>query len=262
MKMCPICEVYAMPQKHNFPGSPYWLCQSCDFLFQDPLPPKKFEADQEKGPDGRSAGHTMMTQRDKDITATLARAWFHNHLEPLGKKPTRTLDMGAKYPYFAHILKKNCECDAWAIDAMDHDDTSKDPIFLRYATELNVKGVLVDFEKADPDSQWFDGTQFDGISMIHVFEHIYNPVAGLQSIARLLSPKNSVLIRMPDHRIEGAENHLSPRHYQVHPYFYSERAFRKVLQKYEAIGPHVHVHETYPVGGGVRDYLLRFDLGI
>lgn len=265
MKLCPICETYKYPVKHDFPGSPYWVCTDCDFLFQDPLPAKKFEADEEKGDDGRSAGH-ILSQRDKDITAHLARAWFHNHLAPLGSNPTRTLDMGAKYPYFAHILKKDCGCDAWALDAMDADDPSKDPILYQYEKELGVDMVMMDFETATPNQLLVKTTKvgepqkFDGISLIHVFEHIYDPKAGLHMIANLLKPQNRVFIRMPDHRVKGFENHLSPRHYQVHPYFYSETALRKLLDKFQKNSKHelVQLYETYAIGGGVRDYLLSF----
>jgi Methyltransferase domain len=256
-------------KKHDFAGSPYWHCEDCDFLFQYPLPPKKFEADEEKGPDGRSAGHTMLSERDKGIVSHLAKAWFHNHLAPLKRAFPKTLDMGAKYPYFAHILKKDCGCDAWALDAMDADDPSKDPILYQYEKELGVDMVMMDFELATAPqllaktSKDGDIQKFDGVSLIHVFEHIYDPFAGLQMIADLVSHPNRVFVRMPDHRVTGFENHLSPRHYQVHPYYYSEKAFRKLLDKFqrrsnrpESVLP--ILYETYAIGGGVRDYLLEF----
>jgi Methyltransferase domain len=267
IRLCPICLVHT-DKKHDFPNSAYWHCEDCDFLFQHPLPPKKFEADEEKGPDGRSAGH-VIPQRDKDIITYLAKAWFSNHLVQLRRAFPKTLDMGSKYPYFAHILKKECGCDAWALDAMDADDPSKDPILYQYEKELGVDMVMMDFEMATAaqllakTSKDGDIQKFDGISLIHVFEHIYDPIGGLQLISDLVGHPNRVFMRMPDHRVVGFENHLSPRHYQVHPYFYSEKAFRKLLDKFqkESARPelvHSILYETYEVGGGVRDYLLQF----
>jgi hypothetical protein len=270
MHECPICGNGTDCHQDLPADNPYWVCLPCDFWFQDPKPQKKYEADEEKGADGRSAGH-VLSEQDRAITANLARAWFHNHLAPLGKTPTRTLDVGSKYPYFSHILKKDCGCDAWALDAMDYDDPEKEPILFQYEKELEVNTVLLDFEAitakellgqiADlQDAKKVQG--FDGISLIHVFEHIYNPLAGLFKMSQLLNRQHSVFIRMPDHQVPGFENHLSPRHYQVHPYFYSEKSFRGLLALYREKGlGNPELLETYSIGGGVRDYLLRFNPG-
>jgi hypothetical protein len=67
---CPIC---ATPAPSQFPGSPYWMCPSCDCWFQSPLPPKTYEADHETDAAGHSRGH-MMSDHDKEVNRQLAES--------------------------------------------------------------------------------------------------------------------------------------------------------------------------------------------
>ena len=240
-------------RKHDYPGSPYWICDSCGLLYQPDPPPKKFEAEEEKGPDGRSLGKKM-SERDKHIVERLAVGWFNRHLKQISPNPF-TLDMGCKYPLFAHYLSL-LGCEAWGLDALDQDTPGKAAITREYQEELNVPIMQVDFEKTNAQ-EILDIARieaFDAISMIHVFEHIYKPISGLKLMHDLLAPGGKILLRMPDIEAKGFENHLSPRHYQVHPYFYSEKPFREILTKYEIP---LTIYETYQIGGGCRDFLLQ-----
>ena len=220
------------------------------------MPPKRYEAVEEKGADGRSAGHEQ-NAGDLEITKRFAQGWWTRHLRALPHegRPLRTLDIGSKYPWFAHCLGK-LGCTAYALDAMDRETPDQPPIVHKYAADLGVPMLLLDFEETaalDIIAQT-GGSPFDGVSLIHVFEHIYDAQAGLQKIADLLVPGGSLLIRMPDIEVEGFEPHLSARHYPIHPYYYSAISFTHALCE---SGAPLELVQTYPIGYGTRDYLLR-----
>lgn len=257
--VCPHCG-----SKTSSKREAYWGCGTCDLWFQSPLPPKKFEAPQEKGPDGRSNGHNQ-SEADLNGAARLARAWAHNwiskipamELEEGTSRPfKKALDIGCKYPYFAHVLRREFHIDAYGIDGMDFDENNQEPILSEYSQELGVPMLMVDFEKVTPKqilSHTWDSLAFDAISMIHVFEHMYDADAALKNIHQLLRPEGYFLVRVPSHEVQGMELHMSPRHYGIHPYFYSEKSMRHLIDKNGLF----EICETYPVGGGTRDYILK-----
>jgi len=258
---CKVCSDSKARIKHQYPGSPYWICLQCGLMYQDPMPPKKYEASEEKGPDGRSAGANI-SAKDKAVIENFARAWYQNYLSKIPANhfsgtTIRTLDIGSKYPYFAHILKKELKCEAYGIDALDLDDPSKDSIVMEYAKELDVEMLLVDFEKISPDQiieKTTGGKEFEGVSMIHVFEHIYDPKQALWDVSMLLRSGGSFLIRVPSSDVMGYEKHLSSRHYPIHPFFYSEKSFKNLLH---VSGAPFDLVETYGMGQGNRDFVLK-----
>lgn len=251
--MCPICNLQVTSL---YKDTPYWTCNNCDLWFQDPLPPKKFEAPEEKGVDGRSGGH-QQSQHDLDGAAYLARAYARNWIEKTkadGATP-KVLDIGCKYPWFAHTLKKEFGYDAYGIDAMDLDSPTEEPIILKYEEELQVPMLFTDFEKTDASYilEKSNGP-FNAISMIHVFEHMYEPKAALIKIASLLKPSGYFLIRVPSHEVVGFEYHLSERHYPIHPYYYSMKSLVRLVEESNVF----KLIETYPlVKVGARDFILQ-----
>lgn len=257
-----ICRECGNTTTSKVEPSPYWSCSHCDLWFQSPMPPKLFEHEEEKGTDGRSNGHNQ-SEHDLQAAAHLARCFATNWIQKIEKKDQykfsgwyKTLDIGCKYPYFAHTLKKEFDMNAYGIDGMDFDDPNAEPIVSQYQQELGVPMLMVDFEKVTVPqilSHTSDKEHFDAISLIHVFEHIYDPEQGLQKIYDLLQPKGVVLIRLPSHDVVGFESHMAERQYQIHPYYYSEKSMRYLIEKTDLFD----IIETYPLGGGVRDFILK-----
>jgi 2-polyprenyl-3-methyl-5-hydroxy-6-metoxy-1,4-benzoquinol methylase len=246
---CPICTESAVEKREI-----YWMCPSCDAWFQHPMPVKKFEAQEEKGADGRSNGHNQ-SEADLEASARLASCFAHNWISRVRTEgPAKTLDIGCKYPYFAYTLQK-LGMESYGIDGMDFD-ADQTPILSRYSEELGVPMLMVDFEKVTP-WQILNNTdskkRFDAISMVHVFEHMYDPYAALKTIHELLNPEGYFLIRVPSHEVPGMEWHMSERHYSIHPFYYSEQAM-KTLMKTSGL---FKIVETYPMGAGTRDYILK-----
>lgn len=255
---CPTCSSRAEPPSSSS-SDPYWTCESCELFFQDPMPAKKFEADEEKGEDGRSVGH-LLSESDRKATANLARLFATNWIQKVQMHDDRafykTLDIGAKYPYFASILKKEFRINAYGLDGMDFDQPTGKPIIHSYEQELGVPMLMLNFETIQPRQlieHTSDAYNFDAITLIHCFEHMYDPQAALQKIRALIRKQGVVFIRVPSHDCEGFQEHMNDRQYSVHPYFYSERSMRVLIEKVGGF----EIVETYGMAHGIRDFILK-----
>jgi len=238
---CPVCTT---PAPSRFGDSPYWMCPSCDCWFQSPLPPKLYEAAHEKDEHGQFAGH-LMPDHDREVNRQLA-AYLHR--EWLGAVPSKTLDVGAKYPYLAHCLRE-LGCDAFAMDNID--------IVPEYARALAVPMLMADFE-AVTDAQireWTAIEKFGLITLIHVFEHMYDPLAALRKLRRLVADDGVLFIRLPDHRVAGFERDLTPGHYTIHPYFHAMGSMLELLVRGGDL--FAIAHTSAMEGAGQRDLVLR-----
>ncbi len=131
--------------------------------------------------------------------------------------PARTLDVGSKYPYLAHCLRE-LGCEAFGMDNIE--------VVPDYSRALGVPMLMADFE-AITDAQireWTATERFALITMVHVFEHMYDPLAALAKLRRLVADDGRVFVRLPDHGVAGFERDLTPGHFTIHPYFHALRA--------------------------------------
>jgi ADP-heptose:LPS heptosyltransferase/SAM-dependent methyltransferase len=241
MPACPICATLVTAQH---PGTPYWACGNCDAWFQSPLPPKVYEAAHEKDAHGEFAGHRM-SDHDKAVNRALAQDLFARWL---GGRPGRTLDVGSKYPYLAHCLRE-LGCDAFGMDNIE--------IVPDYARALNVPMLMADFEEISDARirEWTATERFRLITMVHVFEHMYDPQRALAKLRRLVADDGHVFLRLPDHRTAGFERDLTPGHFTIHPYFHALGSLLELL---------VQTRDLFTVewtaamdGAGQRDVVLR-----
>jgi glycosyltransferase involved in cell wall biosynthesis/ADP-heptose:LPS heptosyltransferase len=220
------------------------MCPSCDCWFQSPLPPKVYEAAHEKGPDGGFTGH-LMSDNDKDVNRQLAGYLFRDWL---GATAAKTLDVGSKYPYLAHCLR-DLGCQAFGMDNIE--------IVPEYSRALGVPMLMADFE-AITDAQireWTAIEKFALITLVHVFEHMYEPLVVLRKLRRLVADDGVLFIRLPDHRVSGFERDLTPGHYTIHPYFH---ALGSMLELLVQGGDLFTVAHSYAMeGAGQRDLMLR-----
>jgi len=241
MPHCPIC---ATPAHQRFGGTPYWMCPNCDAWFQSPLPPKVYEAAHEKDSSGGFAGHLMSTH-DQAVNRALAEHLFATVLHGA---PARTLDIGSKYPYLAHCLRE-LGCEAFGMDNIE--------VVPDYSRALGVPMLMADFE-AITDAQireWTATERFALITMIHVFEHMYDPLAALAKLRRLVADDGRVFVRLPDHGVAGFERDLTPGHFTIHPYFH---ALPSLLELCVQGGDLFDIETTAPMeGAGQRDVVLR-----
>jgi SAM-dependent methyltransferase len=224
---CPICNTASCGQCAD---TPYWTCLSCDCWWQDPLPPKLYHGPHEAPGDA-------MGEADKEVNHALAH-WLFGHV--LKGAKGMTLDVGANYPWLAKCLR-DLGCAAVAMDGSQDSHL--------YAAELGVAHLLSDFEEYDDEG----GGGLSLITLVHAFEHLYEPIAALRKLRRLIAADGAVFIRMPDHRVPGFERDLTEGHYSIHPFFHT---LTSVLQACVETKTFV-VTEQYPLTPGQRDLVLR-----
>jgi ADP-heptose:LPS heptosyltransferase/SAM-dependent methyltransferase len=238
---CPVCSTEA---KTQYKTSPYWVCNYCDCWFQDPKPPKVYEADHEKTNTGDFAGH-LMSDHEKSINDQIANWLFKTYL---GATPKKTLDIGSKYPYLAHCFKKR-GCDSYGMDNIE--------IVPEYSKELDVPMLMADFEQITDDQikEWTKTDKFDLISMVHVFEHMYEPKEALRKLRRLLADDGTLYLRLPDHSVPGFERDLTDGHYTIHPFFHSFTSILELLVQTQDL--FTVIGTTSPPTNGQRDIVLK-----
>jgi ADP-heptose:LPS heptosyltransferase/glycosyltransferase involved in cell wall biosynthesis len=226
---CPICSTECTTK---YGDSPYWICQNCDVWHQHPMPPKLFIADFEGDP-------TQMSDADRQVNKDLAQKLFNN---VMGGKPGRTLDIGCKLPMLADALRElECSASAWEAEPIEHD--------------LKVKALAVDVEKVniielDPKRE-----KIRLVSLIHTFEHLYDPVKAMKLFRHLVADDGAVFIRMPDHQVPGFERDLTEGHYSIHPFYHSHSSLLELLVQTKDT---FELVDCWPmIGSGQTDFVLR-----
>jgi len=208
------------------------------------MPPKTYEASHEKDQDGGFIGH-LMSDGDKEVNRRLAVALFNDWLK---RTPAKTLDVGSKYPYLAHCFKE-LGCEAFGMDNIE--------IVPEYARELDVPMLMADFEAISEDQirEWTKIDKFSLITMVHVFEHMYEPLEALRKLRKLIADDGTLFIRLPDHSTSGFERDLTTGHYTIHPFFHSLSSLLELLVQGQDL---FTVQLTYPMdGSGQRDLMLK-----
>lgn len=226
---CPICQT---PAAGRYLDSPYWQCPSCDTWFQDPLPEKVFHGEHEPPP-------AEMPASEREVNQALAR-WLFSHV--LHSSPGPVMDIGAKLPVMAQELQR-LGCRALAMDG---------------APDAEPLGMALDVTLIGADFETWNAADYQGrfklITLIHTFEHFYDPVQALLKLRSMLAYNGALFIRLPDHSVAGFERDLTPGHYTIHPYFHSLQSIQCILA---AAGNPFTLAETYPLAPGQRDIILR-----
>ena len=201
--VCPVCAAAATAKRAD---TPYWICPSCSLWFQAPLPPKVYEAAHETPGD-------QMSEDDRAVNDRLA-AWLVDDV--LEGKPGPSLDIGAKYPYLASRLQAR-GCSAIAIDGIGKAEA--------FGEMLGVRTMQADLEHTE--LSWLPKLRL--VTLVHCFEHLYDPLAAIRKLRRLVAEDGRVFIRSPDHGVRGIERDLTPGHFTIHPYVYTLSALLELL---------------------------------
>lgn len=228
---CPVC---ATPATAKHADTPYWTCPKCDCWFQWPQPPKVFEGEHEPAGDS-------MSDDEKAVNEWLA-GWLVNQV--MGGRIGESLDIGAKYPYLASRLKAR-GYSAVAIDGIGEIG--------RFGEALDVPVIRGDFERMPIQAP--ETWKRDLITLVHCFEHFYDPLGAMRRIRARVRDNGRVLIRLPDHSVKGFERDLKPSHYVIHPFYHS---FSSILEILAQLGHAFVVEQDVAHEGiGQRDIILR-----
>lgn len=227
---CPICGYSFFSDFLKCPA--YKVCLICNLYCQETMPEKVYEGPEENNGKGPGAGH-QMSNEEKNVNINLANALYNMFL------PCTALDIGCKYPIFLHTLKDKVE--VLGIDGISEA--------VKYGQELDVPVVHANFESMDI-TPYKD--KFDLITLIHTFEHFYNPLETIKKVLECLSSRGVLYIRIPNMDVEGIDRDFTEHHLAIHPYIYSSQAMYMLSEKlgYE-------IFRIDDLGSGQSDFYLR-----
>ncbi len=223
MIACPICATETTRKRES---TPYWACATCGCWFQNPMPSKTWHGSHEAPPE-------QMNDHDREVNRRLAETLFTKYMQG---KPGPTLDIGAALPVLSTYLRDAHQCVAIAIDG----------------ETVHPSVMQINFEACAAEYLCPPGP-FRLISLVHSFEHLYDPLAALYKLLRIIADDGVLFIRSPDHSVPGFERDLTDGHYQIHPFFHCLDSILEALAQTRTF----MVFETYPIQPGQRDFFMR-----
>lgn len=192
------------------------------------MPAKVYHGPEEPGVD-------VMLADERQVNEQLAKKLFDDVMQ---KVPGTILDIGSKIPVLASMFGA-LGCDAYALDAVEPQ------------SEAHVECLVGDFETMVERLLPHDCSL---ITLVHTFEHFYNPVGALRKLRKLLKPSGRLFMRIPDHNVRGFERDLTEHHYTIHPFFH---CFTSILQALVELRDEFVVEWSIPLYPGQRDLILR-----
>jgi 2-polyprenyl-3-methyl-5-hydroxy-6-metoxy-1,4-benzoquinol methylase len=113
------------------------------------------------------------------------RAVYGYRQFPKYLKNGRALDIGCGNGYFLSLLKKH----GWSVEGVEVSETAAKNAEAAFGVTVHV-GSLEDLA--------FKSRSYDFINMSHVIEHVYDPVALLKKVAKLLAPGGVLYVETPN----------------------------------------------------------------
>ncbi len=239
--ICPLCvytEANLFQQLDSF-GYPvrYYHCTQCGFIFQDTTESKAAD------PDFYVSAYREVYQKDespiiKDLEIQQCRA-HHSQDWAAANGVTqiaRALDIGASAGIFLGVLKENYACDVTGVEPG-----------LKYREYAERNGIRMHHSLEDLLAAHSE--RFDFITMMHVLEHLTNPLDVLKTIRKtLLTSEGYILIEVP--------NLYAHDSYELaHLTCFTRHSLIQMLQQagFEVLAIHQH---GYPVSKLLPLYLL------
>jgi ubiquinone/menaquinone biosynthesis C-methylase UbiE len=226
-------------QKHD-----YLKCNACDLVFMHPFPSNQI---QEKAYNSEYYG----TDEEEKFESKFIVSFINYFVRKRAKRLARHLPNGAKIMdvgcgngrFLEHLSAINRQFQLNGIEV--HTKAA-----LRATRRLKAKAwihTITDLKK------YFGKHAFDGVSYIHVFEHVANPVEVLDQLADVVKPHGVVQIVIPNIASKQAAKykhnwlHLDPPR---HLHFYPPSLLIEEMQKrgFEVIERKYHDIEQNPFG--------------
>jgi ADP-heptose:LPS heptosyltransferase/glycosyltransferase involved in cell wall biosynthesis len=187
------CVICGHTEHSAIHGTPYFRCTKCDFWYQFPPPPARWEK-----PSIEGRGH-LMSERDQQVNDAIAASLVEKC------NPKSALDVGSKYPYLSYCLKQR---GVEVVQGIDGCESALD-----YGKQLDIPMIQANFLTHD-----FERT-YDLITMIHLIEHFVNPRDAIRAAKRVLVKGGQLFIRTPitDGPRHDDTRDLTQEHYMIHP---------------------------------------------
>lgn len=190
MSTCPLCQAeaareFTRVESFGYPLS-YLQCGHCGFIFQDP---EKTEA---ANPSFYAETYRKIYQASPEPTAKdlrqqeLRASDQLDFLQAQGIKPKRVLDIGASSGLLLAKLREGLRAEVAGVEPGD-----------AYRAMAQARGISV-----SPSIEALIASKrerFDLVSLMHVLEHLPDPLGSLRQIREeLLSPDGFLLVEVPN----------------------------------------------------------------
>lgn len=191
LHVCPLCKCTHAREFHHTDSFGfrimYYQCAACGFIFQDPnesqaASPEFYEQTYRKV----YQDNESPTPKDLDIQRQRAEHTI-SWLKARGIKHVRnTLDIGASAGVLLNQFRTNYGCSVTGVEP--------GKMYREFASTSGVKMVasIDELKASSPD-------RFDLVSLMHVLEHLKDPVTSLCDIHEsLMTPNGYLLIEVPN----------------------------------------------------------------
>lgn len=181
MHKCPVCSYLNISLKYRVSKYYYYYCSNCELLFLYPLFTRgeinKYYS-QEFDYDVGIYNEKRIRERSKKILKRLKK------INPHGQT---LLDIGSGFGYFLDEAKK--------IEIIGIGIEPSKNIYVQSINRLNISVLNIHLNKF---IKMYPYKKYDFITMIHVIEHLPNPLEAVRSISNLLSKSGILYIETPN----------------------------------------------------------------
>ena len=191
LHVCPLCKCAHAKEFHQTDSFGfrimYYQCAACGFIFQDPNESQAADPEfYEKTYRQVYQDNESPTPKDLDIQRQRAEHTI-SWLKARGIKHVKnTLDIGASAGVLLNQFRTNYGCSITGVEP--------GKMYREFASTSGIKMVanLEELKASSPD-------RFDLVSLMHVLEHLTDPVMSLRDIREtFMTPNGHLLIEVPN----------------------------------------------------------------
>ncbi|MEW6442566.1 MAG: class I SAM-dependent methyltransferase [bacterium] len=160
-------------------------CNDCELVYLSPRPEKN-EMGKYYPPGYQQEIRKLIDRLRGDPILRRGLEMLARRRLPPRKPPGRVLEVGCSFGDYLGYLRRN----GWDVEGIELD-----PDASRYAREADLAVHEGDAERILPT---LPSGRFDVVALWHLIEHLYDPLAALQEIGRVLKPGGLLLMELPN----------------------------------------------------------------
>ncbi|MBI5208896.1 MAG: methyltransferase domain-containing protein [Elusimicrobia bacterium] len=176
--LCCICHAAPRPYARDFRGNAIGRCPECGLRFVSPRPPMEAFLRHTYDEDYYGLGNGSRRSQPQDCGGHLAR------LQHWARPPGRLLDIGSG----DGTLLRAAKAAGWLVEGVEMRQQLADRFLADIGCPIHVGG----FEEFKPSHQ------FDAVTLIHVLEHVPDPMAFLRKCRAALKEGGVAYLAAPN----------------------------------------------------------------
>jgi 2-polyprenyl-3-methyl-5-hydroxy-6-metoxy-1,4-benzoquinol methylase len=177
--VCPLCSEQAAKRRHREHGYAMARCLRCGFVYQNPRPSQQ---------ELLKAYQTYLPEGEEEIEAwgRMVEPVFRAGADLIERSMPRgrLLDVGTGYGFFLALMQSR----GWEVMGLEVSSTGAQYGHKRWGLSI----LSQPWEKTS-----FHEGEFDAVTAFYVVEHLFDPMAFLREVHRILRPGGMILVRYP-----------------------------------------------------------------